>query len=253
MKTNHALNGLILAYCTVLFVITFTVSSFAQIGKWEVGVGLRPLNLKDEPYNFILKKYLSSRIALRFGAGVLYNEKSSAHHYFHLYLDSIHVFEYEYKQIDKNLYSSSFLGIQYGQKFDGSFAKKNSFFLYGTTDFIFKYQMEKTELPDGVHFSDQRLKQNDFFLVANYGQTRGLTFGIRQGIGFQFFLSNTFSLSIEGSFQYTTSKLTTSENYIAIGRPDYIIVGFANVPPRKDQVYQFNMSPLTFLTLSHHF
>ncbi len=252
MKTNYALKGLIAACSTVLLVIIFTVSSFAQYGKWEIGVGLRPLNLKDEPYNFILKKHLSSRIALRFGAGVLYNEKSSAHYYFRPYADSIHVFIYDYKKIDKNLYASSFLGIQYGQKFDGSFAQKNSFYFYGATDFILKYQMEKSEIPI-VHYQAQKLKPNEFFIVATFGQSRGLALGIRQSIGFQFFLSNTISLSIEGSFQYTASRITTNEYYYSAEQIDFFTSGYTILVPRKDYVYQFNMSPLTFLTLSHHF
>ena len=259
MKKNHALNGLIAACCTVLLVITFTVPSFAQYGKWEVGVGLRPLNLKDEPYNFILKKHLSSRIALRFGAGVIYNEKSSAHYFFRTYFypDTIHRLAYEYNQVNKNLYASSFLGIQYGQKFDGSFARKHSFYFYGATDFIFKYEMEKAEIPYLSFFLIQPvLKPSEYYVVANLGQTKALSLGVRQSIGFQFFLSNSISLSIEGSFQYFATSLRKNENYSwiqHINNDQPGAIGFTILAPRKDHVYQFNMSPLTFLTISHHF
>jgi hypothetical protein len=259
MKTNHALNGLKVALCTVLLVITFTVSSFAQYGKWEVGVGLRPLNLKDEPYNFILKNHLSSRIALRFGVGVMYNEKSSEHYFSRTYFypDTTHHLAYEFKQVDKNFYASSFLGIQYGQKFDGTFARKHGFYFYGATDFIFKYEMGKSEIPYLSFFLIQPiLKPSEYYEVGNLEQTKALSLGVRQSIGFQFFLSNSISLSVEGSIQYLSTSIRKNESYswiqhISNDQPGAI--GFTILAPRTDRVYQFTMSPLTFLTLCHHF
>ena len=104
------------AITTLYFLMIIIFTSSAQQGNWEIGIGLRPLNLKYEPYSLNAKWHFNNRFALRFGLGAIYNEQDEFNSYQYFYYrisDTTHKFAYEYTQVEKNFYANFFVGIQY--------------------------------------------------------------------------------------------------------------------------------------------
>ncbi len=240
----------------ILFLLCFTSALFAQDRNWEIGIGVRPLHLKEDPYSFIAKKFLSRNTALRFGASFYYNQKNNYVEYIHPYTNQdIFGYQHFYTQTDKKLNATCFLGFQYGKR-------NNRFYSYGATDVSLRYKMVDTDIPSfSFNVASQspgyiNIKPGDFFTVASFSKDKVIGFTVHQSFGIQFSINTTMSLALEGglsleryysrrySFQYyATTELTTSTS------PD--IYGFVSgtqfYPLKKTWLYDFNISPLTFL------
>jgi hypothetical protein len=235
-----------------VFLIFTTTLSFSQNSKWEFGVGLRPLTLKEEPYSLMVKRFLSRGVAVRFGFGALYSEKESHHSDYHYnsFVED-YIFNYEYTQIDKNLYTSAFLGIQYGKR-------KNNFYWYGATDFSFRYTAEIASSPNGITVKYQNLQPGDYLKIPNQLQDKNSVIGIRQNIGIQYYFNTNVSVSLEGGIYFEQKLLKRLQCSGYSGRPvlfDRFVFAY-NCPDGLEESYQFNqlgISPLSMLTFYYHF
>lgn len=231
---------------TLCFLLITVFTSNAQQGDWELGVGLRPLNLKDEPYAIILKKHLSPRVGLRFGMSGMYRSRSEHFGYDHLYNDTIHSFSYKYNLMNKDLYVSTSMGIQY------RFGKKNPnarFIWYGTSDFYFKYRLEKPDL-GRIYFTSTILRPGDFFIAADFNQRKSIITGVRQGVGIQYFLDNFLSVSLEGGFFYEASFSKETQFVYAQSSEGYHVLRSAL---RNYKDFQLGFSPIMLLSFNYHF
>lgn len=239
---------------TILYFLLISLfTSIAQQSNWEIGIGLRPLNLKDEPYTIMLKKHISPRVGLRFGLSGMYNSSSQHFTYIHPYYDTIHSFYYKYTLVDTKLYASTWLGIQYqiGQKNSNS-----RLFWYGASDGFVKYRLEHPDIPDGVHFLNRKLRLGDYILVTTYDQRRTFALGFRQSLGVRYFLNSSFSVATEAGAYYETS-FTKTTNFLfaglhaeSIGGDGVIAGAYA---PRNYQDFQLGFSPVMQVSFNYHF
>ncbi len=233
----------------ILFPLFFASALFAQDRNWEIGIGVRPLQLKEDPYSFVAKKYLLRSTALRFGASFYYNQKNNYVEYIHPYTEDIFIYEHFYTQTDKKLNATCFLGFQYGKR-------NNRFYSYGATDVSLRYKATNTDIPvfsAGSH-SGKSIRPNDFFTVASFSNDKVIGFTVHQSFGLQFSINANMSLAVEGGLSleryyldrynfryYATTVLDTASN-------DYAFVsGRQFYPLRKKWLYDFNTSLLTFL------
>jgi hypothetical protein len=235
---------------TVLFLVIFTHSLSAQSNSWNVGFTLNQSNNKELSYGFIAKKYLSPKVALRLGINGSFNTYDKDFYYNHPY-DSLYNFKYEYNKMYKNLYAQGFIGLQYGRK-------KNTFSVYGATDLIFNYSWEKSDVPKGILFpGTQILPVNDFFNVGETinGNTIGL--GVRQVIGFELFVTNTFSIAIESGVRFMAIKKNADETLFFYKAPNNSGGGNTSggVAILKSGKWNnaLTVNPLTLISLNYHF
>ena len=241
----------------VLSIIT-TIPSFAQDSKWEIGIGLRPLNLQDDPYTIIVKRHLSPRVGLRLGLSSIFEEKDKYIEYIHPYHDDIHTFSYEYTRVEKKLYANSFLGIQYNLSKHVTQMKQNHIYCYALSDFSFKYQLERVDIPKGIYHPRSNLQPGDVFLTAVYGNTKTFILGLRQGLGIYYYLNSSISLALEGSIYYEIITSTEYKNTFEYSRSappleDRQAFGSTKYLPKRINNYRWGFSPLTFLSIHHKF
>lgn len=241
---------------TAISLIFFTASAFSQSNKWEFGVGLRPLTMKEDPYSFILKKYLSNKVAFRLGASFIYNKNSQ-----NIYYQSVnptYSLSYHYIRINKNMYINSFVGLQYGKKLK----KLTSIFLYGATDILGSYTTENGYLGgDGfVHYGNTvkvKLLPNQIIETAFFPSLKTIKFSIRQSIGIQYFITSSYSISIEGGVFYEFKKVIKDGDITFLIGSDGInpnpYIGGSRDFPNKYWDYSLSISPLSVLAFNYHF
>ncbi len=240
-------------FFTVFLLILATTHVKSQYQKWEFGVGLRPLTLKEEPYSLMMKRFLSKGVALRFGLSAMYSEKETNHSGYHFdHGDSNYEFTYEYKLVDKNLYTTAFAGIQYGKR-------KHDFYWYGATDFSFKYKSENSFVPS-ILYRTNNVRVGDFLQIENYHQDKTIVLSVRQSVGIQYHINNRISVVLEGGAFFDKIFLTrntcTSNSGVAIigTRPVGIgAYGCTFELGKKFENYALNISPLTMITFDYSF
>lgn len=238
----------------ILFSLLYLAPTLcAQNERWELGVGLSPLSLQEEPLSLLLKYHWSDVWALRVGLGGNYTERSEDHSYLHHpYSDTMYNLSYEYLQVDKKLNARLFLGLQYGKK-------KADFYWYGATDLYIRYKNEKTELPEGIFYPGRLVLPLGEVLVTFQGaDRRTLGFGIRQSAGFQYFINRFVSLSVEGGIFYEWLKVRKDGFGRFVSRseiPDGSGGGIGSYiyPTVYDENYGLGVSPVTFLIFNYHF
>jgi len=248
------------AITTLYFLMISLFTSSAQQGNWEIGIGLRPLNLKDEPYSLNAKWHFTNRFALRLGLGVLYNEHDEFITYQHPYLaiyDTIHKFAYEYTRVEKNFYTNFFVGVQYlGTK---NLGRPHDFDWYLMSDFLLKYRREEIDLPKGIYHPGYTvLRRGEIFTTAVYGTNKDFIIGLRQGIGIQYWVNRNLSIVLESGAYY--AKVFSTEQKYTFGKgrtePPYEDgTPFTSTmyAPQKSKDYQWGISPVMFLSFNHHF
>jgi hypothetical protein len=240
------------AITTLHFLMIIIFTSSAQESNWEIGIGLRPLNLKDEPYTIMLKKHISPRVGLRFGFSGMHSSNSEHFEYTHPYFDTIHSFSYRYTLIETRMYLSTSVGVQYRV---GKRNPNSRFFGYGASDAYVKYHLEKPDIPNGVYFPIIMMRPGDYIVAADYDQRKTLVVGGRQSVGFQYFLNNTFSVSVEGGFFYEAS-FSKVNHFLFAGLYDETIENGIIAGPgtlRKYKDFQLGFSPVMQLSFNYHF
>ena len=244
--------GLLASYILVLL-ISNPFTTQAQQSNWEIGIGLRPLNLKDEPYTIMLKKHISPRVGIRFGLSAMYNSSSEHFRYIHPYYDTLYSFFIKYTLVDTKLYTSTWFGLQY------QIGRKNSnsrLFWYGASDAFLKYRWEYPHLQKGVDYINSTLRPGDYIVATTYDQRKTLAVGFRQSFGVQYFLNSSFSIATEAGFYYETS-FTKTTNFLfgALDSPSIGGLGFiaGGSSPRNDRDFQLGFSPLMQFSFNYHF
>ena len=231
----------------LMFITTF---SFSQNNNWEIGIGLRPLTLKEYPYSIIVKKYLSSRSALRLGISAVYNQKDERHTYTRGANTDDYYVDYEYDRVDKNLYTSSFIGIQYGKR-------KNDFYCYAATDFSFNYKLEKGNLPNGILYRSHKLSLGEYIETARFSKKNKFEYGLKQSVGIQYVISPSFSVSLESGIYYQVNRTKRKDYSYSLYRSeiplDVVGVISASETPVKELSHQLGFSILSFLIFNYHF
>jgi hypothetical protein len=244
-----------------VFLIFTTTLSFSQNSQWEFGVGLRPLTLKDEPYSLILKRHLSRHTALRFGASVIFTKQNERYADDVHFADTPYMFRYDYELIDRKFFGTAFIGFQYGKR-------KNNFYWYGATDFSFKYKIDGKRFPNEDYIiwgSDSRapqpiLRLGELIEWTNFDDVKTISYGIRQSFGFQYFVNQSVSVSLEASIFYEINSVKRTNFLGYVFRPVDIplsipAIGYGageGLSYRYD-TYLLGISPLTFLSFNYHF
>ena len=243
----------------VLLLIFITTFSFSQNSKWEFGVGLRPLTLKDDPYSIIFKKEISRNNKLRLGFSFLYAEGDEKYNYDRRYVhpDTLYGLKYNYTLIDKNLQANCFVGVQYGKH-------KNNFFWGGATDILLGYhKFGKSMKDESLFYERQRPKPGEYITIAHYTDNSVFSYGIRQSLIVQYEFSQRISISFEASVFYKINCNTFFEY-------DWGLVVFENLPPpytslktgwggatgtipTKATTYNLGFSPISLLSFNYHF
>jgi len=250
------------AITTLYFLLISLFTSSAQQGNWEIGIGLRPLNLRDEPYSLNAKWHFTNRFALRLGLGVLYNEHDEFVSYLHPYYvidDTTHKFAYEYTKVEKNFYANFFVGVQYlGTKIK-NLGKPHDLDWYVMSDFFLKYRREEIDLPEGIYYPGYTiLRRGELFTTAVFGTNKDFIIGIRQGIGIQYWVNRSLTITLEGGGHYAKVFSSAQKNTFETGRtePPYedgTSFGSARYAIQKSKDYQWGINPVMFLSFNYHF
>lgn len=243
----------LLAYYILFLLISNPFTAQAQQSKWELGIGLRPLDLEDEPYTIMLKKHISPRVGLRFGFSGMYKSSSEHFFYIHPYYNSLYSFSYEYTLIEHKIHASTWVGLQY------QIGRKNSnskFFWYGASDVFFKYRLEYPYVPKGVRYLNFDLRPGDYVVALDADQRRTLGVGFRQSCGVRYFLNGSFSVSTEASFYYEISH-TKKVNLLFAGIRNESIGGTGFIgglsAPMYDKDFRLGFSPVMQVSFNYHF
>lgn len=243
---------------TCVFLIFITTLTFSQNSQWEFGVGLRPLTLKEEPYSLILKRHLSRHTALRFGASVIFTKQNEKYANDVLFADTPYMFRYDYELIDRKFFGTAFIGFQYGKR-------KNNFYWYGATDFSFKYKIDGKRFPNEDYITwggdiTPILRPGELIEWTNFDDIKTISYGVRQSFGFQYFVNQSVSVSLEASIFYEINSVKRTNFYGYVCRP-------VDIPPSipaicysggeglkyYNDTYLLGISPLTFLSFNYHF
>lgn len=244
------------AITTLHFLMIIIFTSSAQESNWEIGIGLRPLNLEDDPYSLILKRHFTPHFALRFGLGGGYREKSSFVEYLHPYVDTIHQFTYQYTRVDKNFYISSFLGIQYFGSTHLNTSKQSFFDWYLFSDLMLSYKMQKAEIPDGIFYLKPLLRPGDDFFIVDLDNRKEMIVGIRQGIGIKYILDRNTIIGIEAGANYELANANVNKMDFHASR-EGVEESFTSSTTiyalQKARNYRWGFSPVTLISVHHSF
>ena len=247
---------------TALFILILTSPIFAQIEikgnidadffhKWELGINLNILTLKDDPYSIVIKRHISKNIALRLGFSLIYNTVEQFHWYGNPYIDTIHFVIYNYKSRIKSMAINSFIGAQYG-------IKKKNWYWYMATDGLFKYGREKNEAFD-LNISVAIPAPYQSFEAGSLGGTKIMGLGVRQSLGFQYFITKNFSVGAEGSFLFEADRLTANDIFQYITSDGTNRIGYTHsfvysiYPTLKYWNYNLRLSPIALVSFNYHF
>lgn len=242
---------------SMLYFLLITIfTSNAQQRNWELGIGLRPMNLEDDPYSLILKQHVTPHFAWRLGVGGGYSEKSRFVEYWYSYLDPAYHFTYEYTRVDKKFYVGSFLGVQY-LGFKHMDVSKQSFFdWYLLSDLTIKYHMQKTELPNGIFYNRLSLQEGDRFFIVELDNKKEMILGIRQGLGIKYTLSRNTTVNIEAGAHYEWVSAKVNKNDFHVFREwneENNSISSTIYAVRKTRNYRWGFSPVTLISLHHRF
>ncbi len=246
---HHVTPSVFRGIYTVIFTFLMTVSLLSQNSKkWEIGIGLHPLTLKETPYSFIAKKYISRSVSLRMGLSVIYNQDTKSILYNSPNLKNR--LYYDYLQLNKNMYVQCFAGFQYGKKV-------KSIYLYSATDIFGGYRMEKSIIPNGInYYNDYQLVPNQFIETAFLPNRKILRYGVAQNLGIQYFINSNYSISVEGGVIYERHRLRSNDNKFAIQSDENASISYSyGFLEDKSNFwnYSIKLSPLTFLTINYLF
>jgi hypothetical protein len=237
-----------------IFLMYITASTFSQSSKWEFGIGLRPLTMKEEPYSFIFKRVISRSIALRMGVSFKYGQNSQ--NIFYSSTNPTNRLIYDYIEINKNMYANGFLGFQYSIKLK----KFENLYIYGATDIQLGFKTENSNIGgDGlIHYGDVvKLLPNQYVETGYLRNHKTTKLGLRQSIGVIFFINSSFSISIEGGMLYEYRRLVKDGDVTFIIGSDGLnpnpIIGSIRDFLHKDWNYTLLSSPLTLLSFNYHF
>ncbi len=247
---------------TALFILILTTCVSAQIElkdnaaavpfyKWEIGINLNILRLKDDPYSIVIKRHISKHIALRLGFSLIYNTVEQFHLYDHPYTDTIHFVIYNYRSRIKKMAINSFIGAQYG-------IKKKNWYWYMATDGLFKYGREKNEVFD-LNIAVAIPAPYHSFEAGSLGGTKIMGLGVRQSLGFQYFITKNFSFGAEGSFLFEADRLTANDIFQYIISDGTTATTYTHsfvysiYPTLKYWNYNLRLSPIALVSFNYHF
>jgi hypothetical protein len=236
-----------------VFLIFIKTFSFSQNSKWEFGVGLRPFQMENEPYNLILKYQLSNYFALRTGICFLYSQKNDSVIFREPRFAPPESFYYSYNRTDTKTVFVGSLGMQYGKK-------GKDFFWYGATDFIFRYRKDKPNSSWRTVGSTGNVNEplGPYFDYI-FNEDRILGYGIRQSFGIQYFINRYISVSIEAGAYYEKYDLLRLKtvNFTGIWYDKQqqlgMTIGEQAYEPQYLSLHDFTVSPLSMLSLFYHF
>jgi hypothetical protein len=237
-----------------IFLIFFTATCYAQKGNWELGVGIRPSTLKENPYSLMLKKYMSDKTAIRLGMSTIYDAKNKEISFGYSFLDSLnHSYSYNYVKKDKNFFANVFIGFQYGKKI------KSTYF-YGATDFSTAYKWEKSDpFPIPYNSKPLNMRPEQQVQIATIKNNKTWEFGIRQSFGFNCYITSTVSLSIEGGFVFNLNRANNFEQCLSYSTFDqngldrFSYGGSCTTDKIITWNREFNVSPLSLIILNYQF
>ena len=219
--------------------------------KWELGVGIRPLNFDLDPYQ--AKYHFKRHWALRFGGGGLTNQKEYNQTYIQPYPP-----EYSYvvnhKLINRSETYNLFAGIQYSGKLNDEF----TWFIGSDILVNYKIRKDSIDLESSRNLTDPFLRPGDILRILSYSDEKSYAYGIRPGIGLQFAITPNFSLSIESSFSYLL-RYTEAIDYtngpakLLNANGEYEFSFILTTASRANHTKEWGFSPLSFISFNYHF
>jgi len=229
-----------------------TATTPTNTKHWEVGLDLKPLWEKDEPYNFVVRYFFKEKWALRGGLGFELSESKDTFRIFSSKLTTGAGLDTLYSryglneiQTDKNLSIQAFVGIQY--EWSG---KKLS--LYNALDLFFTNYSRHYALPiSDVHQQPSLAPAviSDFARVSVVDNTT-IGGGIRLITGMRYYLSSNFSVSAEMAL---TAQGLKYENVLLIRDESLFDDRTLKQTTTKGRSYAVKIEPLFRVFINYHF
>ncbi len=234
----HSTTGIFYFYLYVL--IPFQLTS--QQSNWQIGVGVKPATLKSDPYSILVKNSISEKWAWRSGIGGLIKTDKQNRKY-EYYLFQSDGLEYNTSKMISYCNINFFSGIQY------YFTIRKARF-FSATDAGINYSKD-IEKNIKINIIDNRIISEKHVIVGKVHDYRTLSFFIRQSIGIEYFISNSFSFSAEGGMQYFKNRLNRNFEETLFVTKD--TSGSIQFPSRIDWDNKLIISPLTIINFYYHF
>jgi len=213
--------------------------------KWEVGLDLKPIWDRSEPYNFVVRYFFKDRWALRGGMGLEMNWSKDT-----LDIEERQItgssLRYELFEFQEREYLNlqAFLGIQYEQK-----AEKLRW--YGATDFFYFKYLDDYTVPTGAYGTpDPQIGPVQDFarIILRWDRQEGFGVKMISGLRYQFLPKLSISSEIALISQVHKYSVQTSNRYGGERGNDY----FKSVFERGHQ-YAIDLEPLFRVFINYHF
>ena len=185
---------------------------------------------------------------LRMGISSLFDTRSKEYSYSYVSQDTArHSYSYNYVRKDKFFSINCFGGFQIGKRYRNAY-------LYEATDFSFKYKWESID-PYPIYLNFENMRPNETAQIAILKNNKTMVMGIKQSLGFQYFITSYFSLSVEGGLILDWDRVNNQDSFISISSYDgtFAFGGSSGFDKPVTWNFQGKISPLTFLFLNYHF
>lgn len=215
--------------------------------KWEVGLDLKPIWDKSEPYNFVVRYFFKDKWALRGGVGLELNWSNDT-------LDIVksqltvgtptYIYDAHETQKDENLYIQVFIGIHYE-------LRRKNLSWYSAFDLFYTSREKHYNVPYSVHgrASEEPLKAPEFVWISSHDNTEA-TSGIRLINGFRYHLTPSLSTSTEIALTAQSSKYRSFSQLFDVSVYD---TQTTKEISENGWNYSVKIAPLFRLFINYHF
>ena len=220
-----------------------TYSQIVPNKKWEIGVGLRPLNFEENPYSIIVKRHLGQKWAIRLGGSFMAQSDQTVDY---TLIPRFGAEDTEIKGIIGEYKQNYvfFTGIQY-------FIHVKNLNFFGGIDFFNSHAIHNSHYRlEDFKLSDLNLQNNEVFYPPKGKNQKSTGMGIRPFIGIQWQINSSYSLQFESSYflaNFRTSGWYNASAYLTNRSLSYSVNGI------NDRSTDWGFSPLSFISFNYHF
>lgn len=239
------------------FIICFIFISTAQNKGWEIGVGIRPTTLQDDPYTIFIKRHFENRFTLRTGFSLSYISKKEQKYYFYpdYVVDTFYRYGHNITQKENNVNASLMLGVEYNILIRRRGKIFNNLYSYGETGYRYNYKVKP--FPFVVFDPNIKIRPGDIMSTSDFGKWKMGNRVFRVGLGLKSILIGNLSFNVESSLEYTLiNTLIQRERIIRLPNkddPSSPLYGVTTFAHQKDKENRLSLNFLSMISIHYSF
>jgi hypothetical protein len=245
-----------------IFLIFFTVSSWAQVEKrdttvtafykWDISFDLKPLFRNEEPFSLLVKHYTSPTKAWRFGLGLFASRSPIDKRYLDRYtIDTQIIFVASKVSNQINTY------VSVGKQFE---KKKDKLILYTSSDVTANFDFIKDKKgPVGFSYPKSFVGINPInkVYVDTIKDYKSIALIFSQSLGVKYSFNKQISVSFEANGSLSFSRILDNvDSHGVLTSKDGPSAAVGDIPFTSYDsrwFYFFKLNPLAHIYLSYHF